>query len=38
MADVKHIKQTLKPSELERFHLGFEYDLTIAEVRKQYKK
>lgn len=38
MADVKHIKQTQKPSELERFSLGFEYDMTIAEVRKQFKK
>lgn len=38
MADVKHITQTRKPSELERFSLGFEYDMTIAEVRKQYKK
>lgn len=38
MADVKHIKQTQKPSELERFNIGFEYDITIAEVRKQLKK
>lgn len=38
MADVKHIKQTRKPSELERFQLSFEYDMSIAEVRKQYKK
>lgn len=38
MADTKHIKQTVKPSELERFQLNFEYNMSIAEVREQYKK
>lgn len=38
MADTKHVKQTRKPSELERYQLNFEYDMPITEVRKKYKK
>lgn len=38
MANGKVTKQTHKPSALANFKLGFEYDMTWAEVHKQLKK
>jgi|GEM_PF-4273738 len=38
MANEKTVKQTHKPSVLANFKLGYEYDLTWAEIHKQLKK
>lgn len=37
MRDTQQIKIAVNPSSLERFNLGFEYDKTIREVKRDMR-
>ena len=38
MLQTQQIKTTQQPSALSKFHLSFEYDKTIDEVKRDVKK
>lgn len=37
MADKQQVKSRRKVSELERFNLGFEYDKTLQEIKREVR-